>query len=140
MRKRNKLVLFKKYLIKIKNMDNTIRISELKSILQKFKEERNWGQFHDPKNLAEAISIEAGELQEKFLWRSKEEILTKMNEDSVYRKEIEEEFADVVIFCLNFANATKIDIAKAVTDKVDKNNKKYPLEKAKNTAEKYNKL
>jgi dCTP diphosphatase len=140
MRKRNKLVLFKKYLIEIKNMDNTIRISELKNILQKFKEERNWGQFHDPKNLAEAISIEAGELQEKFLWRSKEEILTKMNEDSVYRKEIEEEFADVVIFCLNFANATEIDIAKAVTDKVDKNNKKYPPEKAKNTAEKYNKL
>ncbi len=121
-------------------MDNIIRISELKDILQKFKEERNWGQFHDPKNLAEAISIEAGELQEKFLWRSKEEILTKMKEDPVYRKEVEEEFADVVIFCLNFANATEIDIAKAVTDKVDKNNKKYPLEKAKDTAEKYNKL
>ncbi len=121
-------------------MDNIIRISELKDVIQKFKEERNWGQFHDPKNLAEAISVEVGELQEKFLWKSKEEILTKMENNSIYRKEVEEEFADVMIFCLNFANATGIDIAKAVTDKIDKNNKKYPVEKSKDIAEKYNKL
>lgn len=121
-------------------MDDEITILELKKILQKFKEDRNWGQFHDPKNLAEAISIEAGELQEKFLWRTVPGILEKLKNDKEYKKEVEDEFADIVIFCLNFANATDIDISKVIKEKIKKNNKKYPPEKAMGVSEKYNKL
>jgi len=121
-------------------MDDKTTILELKKALQKFKEERNWEQFHDPKNLAEAISIEAGELQEKFLWRSIGDISRKIENEPDYKKEVEEEFADVVIFCLNFANATGIDISRVVEEKIGKNNKKYPSEKAKGKHTKYNKL
>ena len=121
-------------------MDKKTTILELKELLKRFKEERNWNQFHDPKNLAEAISIEASELQEKFLWRTVNEILEKMEKDSVYKSEVEEEFADILIFCLNFANATEIDVSQAIKNKINKNNKKYPADKSKGTAEKYNKL
>lgn len=121
-------------------MDNKTTILELKKILQKFKEERNWGQFHDPKNLAEAISIEAGELQEKFLWKSADEVSKKMSGNFDYKKEVEDEFADVVIFCLNFADATDIDISEAVKKKIKKNEEKYPVEKSKGKHTKYNKL
>ncbi len=106
----------------------------------KFRNERDWEQFHDPKNLAEAISIEAAELQEHFLWKDVKTVIDKINNEPEYRKEIEEEFADVVIFALNFANSVGIDVAKAVKEKIDKNNKKYPVEKARGSAVKYNKL
>ncbi len=120
--------------------DEKTTIQELKDILRKFRDDRDWKQFHDPKNLAEAISIEAGELQELFLWKDKEKIAKKLQEDEEFRKEVGEELVDVVIFCLNFANAADIDISKILKEKVEKNAKKYSVEKAKGTAVKYNKL
>ena len=105
--------------------DKTTNLQELKDLLLEFKEERDWDQFHDPKNLAEAISIEAAELQEKFLWRKTKDIVEKLKNDPEYRLEVEEEFADIVTFILNFANATGIDISKAVKDKVKKNGSTY---------------
>jgi len=120
--------------------DEKTTIQELKDILRKFRDDRDWKQFHDPKNLAEAISIEAGELQELFLWKDKEKIAKKLQEDEEFRKEVGEELVDVVIFCLNFANAADIDISKILKEKVEKNAKKYSVEKAKGTAAKYNKL
>jgi len=120
--------------------DSKTTIQELKERLKKFRDDRDWKQFHDPKNLAEAISIEAGELQELFLWKDKEKIIKELKEDEEFRKEVGKELADIIIFCLNFANATDIDVATIVKDKITKGDNKYPVEKAKGTATKYNKL
>lgn len=120
--------------------DKNTTIQVLKDLLREFRDKRNWAQFHDPKNLAEAISIEVGELQELFLWKDKEKIVKELKEDTEFRKEVGEEFADIIIFCLNFANATDIDISSLVKEKIEKNKNKYSVEKAKGTATKYNKL
>lgn len=120
--------------------DRNTNIQKLKDVLKKFRDDRDWSQFHDPKNLAEAISIEAGELQEHFLWKDKKDIARKLLKDRAYREEIGEELADIFIFCINFANATGFDITSIVLDKIDKANKKYSVEKAKGNATKYTKL
>ncbi len=120
--------------------DKNTNIQKLKDVLLKFREARDWAQFHDPKNLAEAISIEAGELQEHFLWKDKTDVIKKLQEDKEFRVEVGEELADIVIFCINFANATNMDITSLVLDKINKTNKKYPVDKAKGNATKYNKL
>ncbi len=120
--------------------DKNTKIQRLKDILRKFRDVRDWSQFHDPKNLAEAISIEAGELQELFLWKDKDIVIEKIKKDKNFRKEVGEELADIVIFCINFANTTGLDISSIVLDKINESNKKYPIEKAKGNAIKYNKL
>jgi len=117
--------------------DKNTTLQDLKRLLSKFRDDRDWGKFHDPKNLAQAISIEAAELQELFLWQDAKEVVKKIKSDTVYRKEVEEEFADIIIFAINFANAVEINVAKVVKEKIDKNNKKYPVEKAKGRADKY---
>jgi len=121
------------------NLDKSTKIQELKEIIKKFRDERDWKQFHDPKNLAEAIAIEVGELQQKFLWKDVKEVKKEM-ENLEFFNEVEEEFADVIIFCLNFANATGIDISRTVKNKIKKNSKKYPIGKARGIAVKYDKL
>src|SRR3989344_8343518 len=120
--------------------DKNTNIQKLKDVLLKFRNARDWVQFHDPKNLAEAISIEAGELQEHFLWKNKEDIAKKLKEDKEFRTEVGEELADIVIFCINFANSTNMDISSLVLDQIDKSNKKYPVEKSKGNATKYTNL
>ena len=124
----------------MKRNDKNTPIQELKDLLLEFREKREWKQFHNPKDLAEAISIEASELLELFLWKTKEEINSELNKNSKYKKEIEDELADVVSFCFNFANSIDIDISMAVKNKIEKNNKKYPEDKARGIATKYNKL
>lgn len=121
-------------------MDSTTTLAELKKLLQEFRDARDWAQFHDAKNLAEAISIEAGELQELFLWKDKDAVMEKIKNDSEFRRKVEEELADVVMYALNFANATEIDVAKVVKGKIEKNDRKYPVEKAKGSAKKYDEL
>lgn len=121
-------------------VDKDTKIDELKLLLSKFRDERDWLQFHDAKNLAEAISIESGELMEHFLWKTKEEIAQKLENDNEYRTEVGEELADVVIFCLNFANAVGYDISQLIEDKINKSGKKYPVDKSKGRATKYTKL
>lgn len=120
--------------------DKNTNIQELKDLLEKFKIERDWGQFHDAKNLAEAISIEAGELQELFLWQKPEDIMNKIANNEDFKKEVGQELADVIAFSINFANATNLDISEIVKNKIKKNAEKYPAEKAKGNATKYNKL
>jgi len=120
--------------------DKNTNIQELKDLLQKFKKERNWGQFHDVKNLAEAISIEAGELQELFLWQKPEDLMVKIKSDDKFKEEVGEELADVITFCLNLANAADLDVSEIVKDKIEKNAKKYTVEKSIGNATKYNKL
>jgi NTP pyrophosphatase (non-canonical NTP hydrolase) len=119
--------------------DKSTTIQELKDILLKFRDERDWKQFHDPKNLAEAITIEAGELLEHFLWKKDGEVIAEIEKEEV-RKKIKQELADIICFCINFANSTGIDISSAVIEKIEENMKKYPVEKAKNTAKKYTEL
>lgn len=120
--------------------DKDTRIQELKDLLLEFREKRDWKQFHNPKDLAEALSIESGELLELFLWKTKEEISEEIKKDKNFKQEVEDELADVVTYCINFANSLDIDISSAVRNKIDKNDAKYPADKAKGKATKYTKL
>jgi NTP pyrophosphatase (non-canonical NTP hydrolase) len=120
--------------------DATTRIAELKELLLKFRDEREWKQFHDPKNLAEAISIESAELMELFLWKSSKDIVHLLESDAKFKNAVEDEFADICCFMLNFANVTDIDVSQAIRNKVEKNRKKYPVQKAKGSAAKYDQL
>jgi len=119
--------------------NKTTSLEDLKAELAKFRDDRNWAQFHKPKDLAMAINIEAGELLEQFLWKSDSEI-AKLLMDNVKRSAVIEEMADVIITAINFANVLNVDITDAVLKKVEKNAKKYPVEKAKGSAKKYSEL
>jgi NTP pyrophosphatase (non-canonical NTP hydrolase) len=103
----------------------------------KFQDDRDWKQFHDPKNIADAITIEAAELQEIFLWMSTEQSW-ELSPDKIDR--IKEELADIFIcstyLCVHFG----IDILNAVEAKIEKNNLKYPVDKAKGSNLKYTEL
>lgn len=100
-----------------------------------FRDARDRKQFHNPKDLAAAIAIEAGELQEHFLRKSQEESLALAQST-----EAKEEFADIFIFLMEYADIVGIDIAKEVLAKLDKAAIKYPIEKSKWTNKKYTKL
>jgi len=120
--------------------DSTTTIHDLKEFVRAFRDERDWLQFHDPKNLAEAISIEASELLELFLWKDTQTSRTSLEGDKRLRASVEEELADILCFCLNFANTAKIDVSTAVKKKIAANKLKYPIERAKGSAKKYDKL
>jgi len=110
---------------------------DLAAIQQKiiaFRNERDWAQFHDPKNLAEALSIEAGELLENFLWKTTEQSRNLTPEE---RKNVKEELADIFIFLTYLSEEYKIDLFKEVENKIAQNVVKYPVEKAKGSAKKY---
>ena len=102
--------------------------------LVKFRDERNWNQFHNTKDLALAISIEAAELNELFLWKTTEE------SENVDRNKLKEELADVFAFGLLLAGKHGFDVKEIVLEKIAKNGEKYPVEKSKGTAKKYNEL
>lgn len=109
---------------------------KIRNIILKFRDDRDWKQFHNPKDLATAISIEASELEELFLWKSQDESYEIWKNDP----KVKEEFADVFNYLVLFAEACWIDIEKEVLAKIEKNNQKYPIEKAKGKSDKYNKL
>ncbi|MBN4071352.1 nucleotide pyrophosphohydrolase [Crocinitomix catalasitica] len=109
-------------------------IKEITDALIKFRDDRDWKQFHDPKNLASAISIEAGELNEIFLWKT---IKESMEADP---NKIKEELADVLTFCFLLADQQNLDVKQIILDKIAINSSKYPVDKAKGTAKKYNEL
>jgi NTP pyrophosphatase (non-canonical NTP hydrolase) len=109
--------------------------SELLARAARFRDERDWEQFHSPKDLAAAIAIEAAELQEIFLWRDERDELS-----SETRELLEEELADVLIHCANLALATGVDIPTALKAKFDVNEAKYPVEKSRGQATKYTDL
>ncbi|MCK5599096.1 nucleotide pyrophosphohydrolase [bacterium] len=119
--------------------DKDTTIQDLKQLVEKFRDERDWKQFHNPKDLAEAISIESGELLEHFLWKSQKdsETLLKVVDN---KKEIASELADIIIYCLSFSNVTDLDISRAIEKKLKQNSNKYPIEKSKGTAKKYKEL
>ena len=113
---------------------------ELESIRKKilaFRNERDWAQFHDPKNLAEALSIEAGELLENFLWKTTEQS-RKLSPEEL--KNVKEELSDIFIFLTYLSEEYEIDLLKEVEKKIALNEAKYPVEKAKGTSRKYTNL
>lgn len=119
--------------------DRATTVAELRERVLAFVRERDWEQFHAPKNLSMALAAETGELMEHFLWMSPEQSRTVLGEPEKRRK-IEEEIADVVIYALEFANMTGIDVAAAIERKLALNAKKYPVEKAKGRSDKYTEL
>ena len=107
--------------------DTSTSIAELKSIVAEFVAEREWRQFHSPKNLSMAMSIEVSELMEHFQWISMEES-RRLSKNDDKRSAIEEEVADVLCYLLAFANEMKIDLAQAMQSKMVKNRQKYPAD------------
>lgn len=112
-------------------------LEELKAEVVKFRDNRDWKQFHDPKNLSEAISIEAGELLENFLWKTVEESRTK---NKVKLEKIKEEVSDIVIYCLLLSEELNFNIIEEAKRKIKKNMKKYPPDKARGISKKYTDL
>ena len=109
-------------------------IKEIIAELIKFRNERDWAQFHDTKNLATAISIEAAELNEIFLWKDVKE------SDAVDKEKIKEELADIFAYAFLLAEKHNLDVKQIVLDKIKRNGEKYPVDKAKGSAKKYNEL
>lgn len=118
-------------------MDNTITIHDLKKKVQNFCEEREWDCFHNPKDLAIGISTEANELLEIFRFKSSKQ-MDEMFRDDVTKTHIEEEIADVLFFVLRFAQMNHLDLEECIDDKLQKNTKKYPVEKSRGNNLKYN--
>ena len=98
--------------------------------IRKFSEERDWDQFHSPANLAKSISIEANELLECFQW----------DEEHYNLDEVKEELADVLVYCRNMLDKLDLDEDEIINAKMEQNERKYPVNKAKGKADKYNKL
>ncbi|WP_221031893.1 nucleotide pyrophosphohydrolase [Actomonas aquatica] len=119
--------------------DDVTTLAEIKARVLGFAQERDWEQFHAPKNLSMALAAEAGELMEHFLWTTSEASRDAVKEP-VKRAKIEEELSDVVIYAIEFANMTGIDLAAAIERKMAANAAKYPVEKAKGRADKYTEL
>ena len=97
--------------------------------IRKFRNDRDWSQFHTPSNLAKAISIEAGELLEHFLW-----------DDNFDKQEVSDELADVIVYCIHMADSLGVNIEEIINNKMDKNEEKYPVEKCKGSSKKYTEL
>ena len=106
------------------------KLEQLQNRIDKFNKDRDWDQFHSPSNLAKSISIESGELLECFQW----------NDKNYNLDDVKEELADVLNYCLQMCNVLKVDPVDIVNSKMDKNEKKYPVEKAKGVSTKYDKL
>ncbi len=103
---------------------------ETKERIKKFSEDRDWGQFHSPANLAKSISIEANELLECFQW----------SDDNYDINEVKAELADVIVYCQDMLEKLNLDVDEIVNAKMDQNEAKYPVNKAKGKSTKYNKL
>lgn len=104
---------------------------ELIQALLKFRNERDWEQFHNPKDLAVALNVEAAELLELFLWK---------NHDEANKEKVKEELADIFAYALLLAEKYNLDVKSIVLEKIRKNGEKYPVDKAKGNARKYDEL
>lgn len=112
-------------------------IKDLTERIVKFRDARDWKQFHNPKDLAISLSLEASEFLEHFQWKSKEEIEKYVKES---KEDLADELADIFNYLLLTAHDLDIDIEDALNKKIDKSEKKYPVEKSKGKHTKYNKL
>lgn len=101
---------------------------KLMETIKKFNHDRDWEQFHTPENLAKSLMIEAAELLEEFQWQNKEKSL----------QGIKDELADVLLYAYMLADKYNLDVESIMLDKIEKNGKKYPVEKSKGKSKKYN--
>lgn len=119
----------------MKDQNNTI--SELQAIVSKFCEDRNWRQYHNPKDLAIMISTEASELLSIFRYKNQDDV------DKIFKnkkEDVEDELADILFGLLRFAEMNEVDLSGALERKIEKNNMKYPVEKSYGKNEKYDEL
>ncbi len=115
-------------------------MSEINEITEKiiqFRDERDWMQFHDPKNMAVSIILEASELLEHFQWKTKEEVEKYVMQN---KSEIKDEIADIALYLFELANNLGISLNSAMEEKLKKNKAKYPIEKAQGKHTKYDKV
>lgn len=110
-------------------------IQQLTEAVNKFRDDRDWRQFHNPKDLAVGLSLEAAEVLEHFLWKDGAELASYL--DSRGKSELRRELADVMVYALYMADDLGIDLGQAVLDKLEENSRKYPVEKAKGRSDKY---
>jgi dCTP diphosphatase len=108
-------------------------IENISTKLQKFTQDRDWDQYHSPKNLAISLAVEAGELLEIFQW-----LPENLPCDETVHKKAAEEIADILIYAIMFSRKMGIDIERAVLEKIEVNERKYPVDKAKGISKKYN--
>ncbi|WP_343641923.1 nucleotide pyrophosphohydrolase [Chryseobacterium sp.] len=106
-------------------------IAKIINSIKAFNDERDWSQFHNPKDLAIALNIESSELLELFLWKRDLE---------VDESKVKEELADIFMYAFNIADKFNFDIPTIISEKLDKNAQKYPVEKSKGTSKKYKDL
>jgi len=111
-----------------------MNLEEITAKIRRFRDERDWAQFHNPKDMAMALSIEAGELMELFLWKTPDEADAVVQEK---REKIEEEVADVAIYLVELADLLGIDLFAAMERKMEKNAAKYPADLVKGSSKKY---
>lgn len=116
--------------------DKNTTIQDLKDIIAKIIEERDWSQFHTPSNIAKSIIIEAAELLEKFQWADGQKSKKILEQD---REEVKDEVADIVAYLLSLCHHYDIDLSEAFIAKMKKNVEKYPIEKCKGKSDKYSK-
>ena len=112
-------------------------LADLNSQTNLFSDERDWSQFHSPKNLSMALIVEAAELVEHFQWMQADESDLLTNEKRV---QVGDELADILIYTVRLANRLNIDLEKAAQEKMRKNKIKYPIEKSRGRSEKYTEL
>lgn len=105
--------------------------------IRKFRDDRDWMQFHDPKNMAVSIAIEAAELMQEFQWKSKKEVEEYIEQHKI---KVQDEIADIAMYLFELADNLNIDLLAAMEEKLQKNIKKYPVDKAKGNAKKYTEL
>lgn len=111
-------------------------ISELQKKVIEFRDMRDWAQYHTPKDLAISLTLEAAELLEVFQWKDAQEV-EGTKSDPENRKRVKEELGDILIYALNMCQAFGFDPSEVILEKLELNEKKYPVEKAKGSAKKY---
>ena len=120
-------------------MDSSTTLESLKHRVESFRDERDWLKFHNPKDLSMALSIEASELEELFLWKDKDE-LAQLSNDKHQLEMVKEEMADMCIYLLSLSSVLKVDLSDSIAEKLAKNAAKYPVSKSKGSSKKYNEL
>ena len=119
-------------------MESSDSLEQIISTINEFVEERDWNQFHTIKNLVSSISIEAGELSETIQWTSPS--VEEVKNDIMLLKEIGNEIADVVIYCLRLCSVLDLSLIDLIEGKIESNRQKYPIEKSRGSSKKYSEL
>ena len=116
--------------------DSSTTFQQIKNKIKKFVKDRDWEQFHSPKNLSMSLAIEVAELMESFQWLTDKQS-QDLKLDKKKKSELEREIADIAIYLLNFCDVMKIDLTKAIDKKLIENSEKYPAKIVKGKAHKY---